>query len=109
MDKVRNIEEILTRLYDKIGISKDIEFCNKFDFKPNTVSTWRKRGSIPYENIIEISHNANISLDYIFNGEIDNKTELLNYKEEIIKNLEIFDEKQIKYFYYLMEAEKIRN
>ena len=107
---MRLIDEVLDRLYEKLGISKDIDFCRKYDFKPNTVSTWRKRDSIPYDKIVEISQNANISLDYILSGkEIVNNKEILNFKEETIKNLDLVNENQIKYIYYLTEAEKVKN
>lgn len=106
---MRTINDILDRLYDKLGVSKDIDFCRKYNFKPNTVSTWRKRDSIPYDKIVEISQIANISLDYILNGkEINSNENTINYKEEIIKNLDFLNENQIRYIYHLVEAEKIK-
>ncbi len=63
-----NIEEILNRLYQELRITKDTEFCDKYDVKKNTLSTWKKRNSIPYELIGEISQNENLSLDWILTG-----------------------------------------
>jgi len=60
---MNRIDEILKRIYDKMGFSKDLDFCEKFNIKPNTLSTWKKRNKIPYELIEEISQNENISLD----------------------------------------------
>lgn len=33
----------------------------------------------------------------------------INYKNEIINNLELLNENQIKYIYHITEAEKIKN
>ncbi len=62
------IDEILTRLYESMGFKKDVEFCEKFGIKANTLSTWKKRDTIPYELIEKISQNENISLDYLIFG-----------------------------------------
>lgn len=105
---MRNIDSVLSRLYGKLGIDKDIDFCKKYDFKPNTVSTWKKRGSIPYDRIIEISQNANISLDYILTGTENKISSNIDYKNEIISNLEQLNESQMKYVYHITEAEKIK-
>jgi len=39
---------------------------------------------------------------------MDNETFKINYKNEIINNLELLNENQIKYIYHLTEAEKIK-
>lgn len=106
---MRSIDSVLSRLYGKLGIDKDIDFCKKYNFKPNTVSTWKKRGSIPYDKIIEISQSANISLDYILTGMENKISSNIDYKKEIINNLELLNENQIKYIYHITEAEKIKN
>lgn len=65
---MNNIDKILVRLYSALKISKDKEFCDKYDIKANTVSSWKKRNSVPYELIQEISQNENISFDWILSG-----------------------------------------
>lgn len=105
---MRNIDDILSRIFDKLGITKDIDFCNKYNIKTNTLSTWKKRGSIPYDTIIDISQSANLSLDYILTGKENSNTTNIDYKLEIINNLEKLNEQQIKYIYHLTEAEKLK-
>lgn len=61
-------ELILSRLYKKLGIKRDVEFCSKYDIKANTLTTWKKRNKVPYELIEEISQNENISLDWLLFG-----------------------------------------
>ncbi|PLY06237.1 MAG: hypothetical protein C0625_10485 [Arcobacter sp.] len=62
---MNRIDEILNRIYDLMGFEKDLEFCEKYNVKPNTLSTWKKRNKIPYELIEKISQIENISLDKI--------------------------------------------
>ena len=71
---MNRVEEILLRLYDFMGFKKDLEFCEKFDIKANTLSTWKKRGTIPYDLLEKISQNENISLDYLLFGKNESNT-----------------------------------
>jgi hypothetical protein len=63
--------------FHRFGIDNDKDFCDKYNLKQNTLSTWKKRNSIPYDLIADISQNANIFLDYILNG-----------KEELVSNID---------------------
>ena len=67
--KMGNLETILRRLYEYMGFSKDLDFCEKYDIKPNTLSTWKKRNKIPYELLENISQNENLSMDWLLSGE----------------------------------------
>jgi len=69
--KEKKVINILNRLYEELGIKKDNEFCKKYDIKASTLSSWKKRDSVPYEVIEEISQNENLSLDYILLGKKD--------------------------------------
>lgn len=62
------IDTILERLYNKLAIKNDADFCKRYDIKPNTLSNWRARNSVPYDKILEIIKNEKISFDYIFLG-----------------------------------------
>jgi len=70
---MNRIEQILIRIYDFKGFKKDFEFCEFYNIKPNTLSTWKKRNKIPYELIEDISQNENISIDFILNGKVQNE------------------------------------
>lgn len=98
-------DEILERMYEKLGISKDSEFCKTYNIKPSTVSSWRNRDSIPYDLILEISRNANFSLDYVLKGVI--KKEEINYKVELLKTIEELKPKQIEYLYHIAKSKKL--
>lgn len=58
--------DILNRVYTLLNITDDKEFCGIFKVKPNTLSTWRTRNTIPYDLLMKISKEHNISLDAIF-------------------------------------------
>ena len=77
-------EEILLRLYDFMGFKKDLEFCEKFDIKANTLSTWKKRGTIPYDLLEKISQNENISLDWLVFGNKEIKVNDNNYNIDLL-------------------------
>jgi len=65
---MRKIEKILDRLYNVLKIKNDTEFANKYDIKRNTISTWKKRDSVPYKLLELISQNENLSLDWLLTG-----------------------------------------
>ncbi|EGK8127724.1 LexA family transcriptional regulator [Campylobacter volucris] len=58
--------DILNRVYALLNITDDKEFCGIYEIKPNTLSTWRTRNTIPYDLLMRISKEHNISLDTIF-------------------------------------------
>ena len=91
------LETILRRLYDELGFTKDLEFCEKYDIKPNTLSTWKKRNKIPYELLEEISQNENISMDYLLTGQNEKKKKALTIdapKVKTVKSITALDPTQ---------------
>ncbi|TLS72141.1 bacteriophage CI repressor [Aliarcobacter thereius] len=105
---MENFEKVITKLKKALNISTDKELAEKLNMKNNTFSERKRTSSLPHSEILSVCLSEKLDLNDIYTDSLNLKKSI-NYKEEIIKNLEIFDEKQIKYFYYLMEAEKIRN
>ena len=105
---MHKFEEIFTRLYEKLGITKDSEFCKKYNYSASTVSSWKNRNSIPFEKILEITQNENLSLDYILNG-VEPLSTKIDYKKALIENIDTLNANQVKYFYHLSEAEKLKS
>jgi hypothetical protein len=103
-------EEIINRLKMKLGFTTDRELYDLMDVKQGTFTNWRSRNKIPYEEIITICVIKKFNLNYILSGEDEEQIESnINYKNEIINNLELLNENQIKYVYHITEAEKIKN
>ncbi|OCL91375.1 helix-turn-helix domain-containing protein [Arcobacter porcinus] len=105
---MENFEKVINKLKKALNVSTDKELAEKLNMKNNTFSERKRTSSLPHNEILSICITEKLDLNSIYtDNTILGKS--INYKEEIINNLEIFDEKQIKYFYHLMEAEKIRN
>lgn len=81
--KNSRIIEVLKRLYSLLKIKNDTEFCDKYDIKPNTVSGWKRRESIPYELIDNIAQNEHLSLNYILFGQNDTQLQQLDNNCEL--------------------------
>lgn len=102
-------DEIFNRLKSELKYTTDKEMYDYMGVIQGTFTNWRRRNSIPYEQINLICINEKLDLNYIINGTKSEKIEKnINFKEKIIKNLEKLNEKELKYFYHLMEAEIIK-
>ncbi len=65
---MKRLEVILKRLYKALNVTKDADFCERYDIKRSTLSTWKSRNSIPYELLEHFSQNEDISLDWLLTG-----------------------------------------
>jgi len=66
---MRKINQIITDIMKREGISKNIELAELFNVKPNTVSTWLSRGTIPYKAIVAYCDRRGIASQEILTGE----------------------------------------
>ena len=57
---------ILSRLKNQLKIKTDVELSEIMAVKPNTISTWKKRGSVDYDKIIDLCQANEIDLNIIF-------------------------------------------
>lgn len=97
---------IINRLIEKLNIKTKTELANIMNVSTQVMGNWKTRNKIPFEEIHTLCLNKNIDIKYIFYGENEEKKEeIINFKEKIIENLEKLSEKELKYFYYLIEAE----
>lgn len=99
-------DEIFTRLKELLNFKSDKEMYDFMGVIQGTFTNWRRRNSIPYEQINSICINEKLDLNYILNGvKNENITKNENFKEKIIQNLEKLNDKELKYFYHLIESE----
>jgi transcriptional regulator with XRE-family HTH domain len=64
-----SVSDVLERIKVLKNIKKDADLAKMLGVEPNTVTTWRKRGSLPYEKIIAFCEREKVSLDALFMGE----------------------------------------
>ncbi len=61
---MRNIDLIIERLKMVTDTKTDLDLAKNMGIRSNTISTWRKRNSIPYEHLDRISRVKNIPMDW---------------------------------------------
>lgn len=66
---MRSIGEILEIIKENKGLKTDADLAKLFKVKSHTVSTWRKRGTIPYESIVAMCEREEIDLTWLLLGE----------------------------------------
>lgn len=58
--------EVLDRLKSAYNLKSDADLADRLGVAPNTVATWRRRDSIPFERIL--SHCDDLDLNWILKG-----------------------------------------
>lgn len=94
-------DEVFNRIKEKLGFKSDKEMYEYMGVIQGTFTNWRRRNSIPYDNINSICFKENLDLNYIYSGK---KEEIIiNYKEENTKILEKLEEKEQEKLYHLLK------
>lgn len=94
---------------EKLGLSKK-DFAEKLEITEQAYSNYSKgKRTIPTDVLLRLKQLFNISIDWLLTGEENCNTINIDYKLEIINNLEKLNEQQIKYIYHLTEAEKLKH
>ncbi|MFA6740764.1 MAG: helix-turn-helix domain-containing protein [Arcobacteraceae bacterium] len=105
---MNNFEKIILNLKEALKIGSDKELSIRLNMKTNTFSERKRTNSIPHNEILELCITENLNLNEIYTDNKVIKNEI-NFKEEIINNLELLNKNQIKYIYHITEAEKLKN
>ena len=66
---MRSIKNILNRIKAVEGIDSDYKLAQIFDLTPSYISTWRKRGTIPYKELHKYCQTKGVSFDWLLTGE----------------------------------------
>lgn len=64
-----DISAVLNRIGECLKTKKDTEIASALGVSRQTVSGWRRRGSIPYENLIPFAREKNLPLTFILWGD----------------------------------------
>jgi len=65
--KELNVQKIIERAKECLGIKTDIELANILNINQSAVSAWKRRGNINLNSIITVC--PNVSLDWLIYGE----------------------------------------
>jgi len=74
-------DEILDKIIKLKGLKNDAALARLFKVKPNTVTNWRQRNSIPYDHIVPLCEHEKWSLSWILMGQINTKYIDINGKK----------------------------
>ncbi len=61
-------EAVITRIKVELGITKDTELANMMEISNKTISSWRKRNSIPIEILLQATVATGRKIDYFLFG-----------------------------------------
>lgn len=75
-DNKKTIEAILIRLAELTEASNDAQLADHLGVTRQVISKWKKRGTIPYEKIIDFAHREDISVDWLLFGDSENLEDL---------------------------------
>ncbi|RBP76985.1 MULTISPECIES: S24 family peptidase [Marinobacter] len=67
-DKSLLAERILSRMKSVLGVTMDKDVAAYFDIKQASVHNWRKRGTVPYDQCVQLAMDKGISLDWLIIG-----------------------------------------
>lgn len=62
------LSEVLSRVGKLSNVSTDAEIANVLGVSPQTLSTWKRRETIPYEKVCDFAVLNDVSLDYLLLG-----------------------------------------
>ncbi|QEZ89061.1 transcriptional regulator, XRE family [Aliarcobacter cibarius] len=106
---MREVNLVIERLKEKLNFKTDMELAKYLNLASGTVTNWKNRNKIPYDEIFSICEKENIDINYIFYGIYKNEKININFKDEILNIINNSNKKELEYFYHLLKAEKIKN
>lgn len=71
---MRTVDEILDKIKEIKEFQTDTSLAELFGVAPNTVTNWRKRGSIPYDHIVAFCEKERVDLTWLLTGQVLSKT-----------------------------------
>ena len=107
------IRDLIDRLKDCLDIKNDSDIAKMLNMAQNTLSGLIKRNSLQFETF-EIIHKIifenNLSTKWILYGikdEIISSNSIINYQEELIKDIKKLSPKKQEYYYHRIKADLI--
>src|SRR5258708_7541594 len=91
----RTVDDVLARVAGIVGAKNDAALARALKVSPQTLSSWRKRSTVPYEAIARFAADRNISLDHLILGRADGRVAIdaTLFQEITMKILDGLEEK----------------
>lgn len=70
-----HIDSVIAKLKEAVQCKTDGELAKSLKIAPSTISTWRKRDSIPYDKVEEVAKRLDIPFIWFFSGLKDGQFE----------------------------------
>ncbi len=79
-----DLKDITKRLKESSSIITDADLAQAMGFTKQEFYNYKKRGTIPFERILNFCHERKISIEYIFYGSLSaTEKEILKLEEEL--------------------------
>lgn len=102
----------IERLSSALGVKSDVELAKKMGVAAQTIATWKQRNKVPYDKIVEIAAQRELSLDQLIWGNEHNSSTAAyaleidsEIAEEVVQNLRV---NMLQYFKDPASAAAIR-
>lgn len=80
-----DLKEISKRLKEASEIQTDADLAQVMGFTRQEFYNYKRRGTIPFERILNYCHQNNISIEYVFFGSLSaTEKEILNLQQELL-------------------------
>lgn len=78
---MKTTDDILNKIKEFKGLKNDAALARLFKVKPNTITNWRQRDSIPYNYIVTLCEQERWSLSWLLVGQVNTKILSVDGKE----------------------------
>ncbi|SLM27837.1 putative Bacteriophage CI repressor helix-turn-helix domain protein [Desulfamplus magnetovallimortis] len=103
--------KIIQRLKQVVNVKTNFELAEILEIKPNTISSWKKRGNLDLNKIISLCEYYKVSVDWLLYGKteqcISSTTERQDPTDKILQMLETMTEEQKRDVLKYVEKEKL--
>lgn len=105
-----NFGNRLVEVREQLGFNQN-DFALKIEIAPQSLSRYEKNKVKPsIELLTKLTNMFSINTNWILTGNgksiIENESNDINYKIEIIKSLENLDNNQLEYIYHITKSEE---
>ena len=103
---LRSIDEIIKFLLDKFNLRTESELAKLLGVEANTLSGWKKREKIPFENLLKLSNEKKISFDEIL-GNNCNIFDINATEAELLENIRKLPKEKQEVYILRIKADAI--